>query len=123
MTYDEIKARYPHEYAEREKDKLRYRYPGSGGESYLDVIERLQPIVVELEQTHDSFLIVTHRVVARALLAYVQDIPSYQMVNMEVPLHVLYCLEPLPFGYDLKAWRWNEKSDTFEKVDQVLFST
>jgi hypothetical protein len=37
---------YPEEYAHREADKLRYRYPGVGGESYLDVIERIRPVII-----------------------------------------------------------------------------
>ena len=38
MTYEEIAAKFPVEFALRDKDKLCYRYPG--GESYLDVVER-----------------------------------------------------------------------------------
>ena len=34
----------------RQKDKLNYRYPGPAGESYRDVIERLRPMIVELER-------------------------------------------------------------------------
>lgn len=37
----DLKKHFPAEYEKREKDKLRYRYPGVGGESYLDVIERV----------------------------------------------------------------------------------
>ena len=35
LSYDEIAALYPVEYAMRNEDKLRYRYPN--GESYLDI--------------------------------------------------------------------------------------
>jgi broad specificity phosphatase PhoE len=37
---------YPEEYKKRHDDKLRYRYPGVGGESYLDVIERIRPVII-----------------------------------------------------------------------------
>ena len=37
MTYEEIAERFPKEFAERDQDKLRYRYPQ--GESYLDVCQ------------------------------------------------------------------------------------
>ena len=37
MTYEEIAENYPVEFAARDKDKLRYRYPD--GESYVDVCE------------------------------------------------------------------------------------
>ena len=48
MTYDGIKHKYPEEYALRKKDKLQYRYPGPGGEGYLDVISRLRKVVSSL---------------------------------------------------------------------------
>eukprot|EP00965_Chrysotila_dentata_P225433 6194751-Pleurochrysis_carterae.AAC.2 len=37
-----MKAKYPNEFKARLADKLHYRYPGVGGESYTDVIMRLQ---------------------------------------------------------------------------------
>jgi hypothetical protein len=40
LTYDQVKVRFPEEYRSRMQDKLKYRYPR--GESYLDVIARLE---------------------------------------------------------------------------------
>jgi hypothetical protein len=40
LTYDQVKVRFPEEYRARMQDKLKYRYPR--GESYLDVIARLE---------------------------------------------------------------------------------
>lgn len=37
---------FPLEHSKRLADKLRYRYPGVGGESYLDVIERIRPVII-----------------------------------------------------------------------------
>ena len=37
MTYEEIAEQFPIEFAARDRDKLRYRYPN--GESYVDVCE------------------------------------------------------------------------------------
>jgi predicted kinase len=45
-----MKAIYPAEYAKRMADKLNYRYPGVGGESYLDVIERVRPVIIGRHQ-------------------------------------------------------------------------
>lgn len=69
MTYDEIRAKWPEQYARRKEDKLRYRYPGAGGESYLDVINRLKAVIVEVERMQDHVLLVAHRVVARGALS------------------------------------------------------
>jgi broad specificity phosphatase PhoE len=43
LTYSEIKEKYPELYKEREVEKLKFRYPS--GESYLDVIGRLEPLI------------------------------------------------------------------------------
>lgn len=53
------------EYEKRLLDKLTYRYPGVGGESYLDVIERIRPVLIELERQRKSVVIVCHIAVLR----------------------------------------------------------
>jgi broad specificity phosphatase PhoE len=55
MTKEEIREKMPLEFEARETDKLAYRYPG-GGESYLDVIERVRPLIVELERLRNSVI-------------------------------------------------------------------
>ena len=60
-----IRTRFPKEYANREKDKLNYRFPGVGGESYLDIIERIRPVIVEIERQRRSVVIVCHIAVLR----------------------------------------------------------
>ena len=55
-----MEERFPKEAALRKKDKLSYRYPR--GESYLDVIARLEPLVQEIERHRESLLIVGHQV-------------------------------------------------------------
>jgi broad specificity phosphatase PhoE len=59
MTYEEIEEQYPEEFQLRENDKLAYRYPR--GESYLDVIARLEPIIMEMERHREPLLIVGHQ--------------------------------------------------------------
>jgi 6-phosphofructo-2-kinase len=95
MTYAEIQEKYSDEYALRLKDKLSYRYPGPGGEGYLDVINRLRPVIVELERMTDHALIVTHRSVARVLLAYFKGLRRDQVADLDCPLGMLYSLEPV----------------------------
>ncbi|CAH7673342.1 histidine phosphatase superfamily [Phakopsora pachyrhizi] len=59
MTYEEIKEHYPEDYAQRDDDKFNYRY--RGGESYRDVVVRLEPVIMELER-QENILIVCHQV-------------------------------------------------------------
>jgi 6-phosphofructo-2-kinase len=97
MTYDEIKTKHFAEFQKRQKDKLSYRYPGPGGESYLDVINRVRQIIVELERMTDHCLIITHRSVARILLAYFCNLPRDEVATLDCPLGMLYSLEPVSF--------------------------
>jgi 6-phosphofructo-2-kinase len=99
LQYQEIQEKYPSEFEDRQANKLTYRYPG--GESYVDVIERLRPIIIELERMESDILVVTHQVVLRTLLAYFMATPLKSMPTMEVPLHTLYCLKPQPYGTEL----------------------
>ena len=92
MTYEEIAEKLPAEADARKKDKLRYRYPQ--GESYLDVIQRLEPCILELERMQSPVLLIVHRAVARCLLSYFMDIDPNQIPHLEVPLHTVMKLQP-----------------------------
>ncbi|KAI8399472.1 Histidine phosphatase superfamily (branch 1) [Nakaseomyces glabratus] len=123
MTFPEIQAKFPSEFAERQRDKLRYRYPGIGGESYLDVINRLRPVITEVERIQDNVLIITHRVVARALLGYFMNLSVDIISNLDVPLHCVYCLETKPYGITWSLWEYDEDKDTFFKVPEYNLNT
>ncbi|KAH0559064.1 hypothetical protein GP486_004350 [Trichoglossum hirsutum] len=95
MTYSEIRKTYADEYELRRRDKLHYRYPGAGGEGYLDVINRLKAVIVEVERMTDHVLLIGHRSVARVLLAYFMGLKREDVADLDVPLGALYCLEPV----------------------------
>jgi 6-phosphofructo-2-kinase len=114
MTYKEIQEQYPEEYAHRKKDKLFYRYPGPGGEGYLDIINRLRAVIVEVERTTDHVLLVSHRSTARVLLAYFRGLKRDEVAQLDVPMGMLYMLEPKPYGVDFRAYRYNPETDWFD---------
>ncbi|KAK5172833.1 6-phosphofructo-2-kinase [Saxophila tyrrhenica] len=116
LTYNCIEKTHPEEFAARKKDKLHYRYPGPGGEGYLDIINRLRPVIVELERMTDHVLLVGHRSVARVLLAYFRGLDRQEVADLDVPIGMLYCLEPKPYGVDFKAYRWNRAAEWFDEV-------
>ena len=95
LTYDDIRTRYPDEYEHRRRDKLHYRYPGPGGEGYLDVIHRLRSVIVEIERMTDHVLLVGHRSIARVLLAYFLGLRRDAVADVDVPLGVVYMLQPV----------------------------
>jgi len=86
MTYEEIAAKFPVEFALRDKDKLCYRYPG--GESYLDVVERVSGLLTSISSSH-NLLIISHQATLRCLMALLLDSPLAELPYMKVPLHTV----------------------------------
>jgi 6-phosphofructo-2-kinase len=95
MTYADIKNKFPIEYDQRRQNKLQYRYPGAGGESYLDIIGRLSRVILEVERMTDHVLLVAHRSITRVLLAYFMALEQQEISDLDVPLGVAYLLEPV----------------------------
>jgi len=73
MTYEEIAEKFPQEFQSRDRSKFSYRYPR--GESYEDLVARLEPVIMELER-QENVLLIGHQAVLRCLLAYFMDKPS-----------------------------------------------
>jgi len=92
MTYEEIERVAPEEFAERARSKLCYRYPR--GESYLDVIERLEPVVMELERQRDPILIIGHQGILRILYAYFTGRSRDEAPHVPIPLNTVIKLVP-----------------------------
>lgn len=103
MTYEEIEQQFPEDFKARDDNKYEYRY--RGGESYRDIVIRLEPIIMELER-QENILIITHQAVLRCLYAYFMNVPQEESPWMSIPLHTLIRLEPrayLTFVSRIKA--------------------
>ncbi|KAL2293734.1 hypothetical protein FJTKL_05551 [Diaporthe vaccinii] len=124
MTYQEIKDQYPEDFEARDEDKYNYRY--RGGESYRDVVIRLEPIIMELERSED-ILIVTHQAVLRCIYAYFMKRDQEKSPWMHVPLHTLIKLTPRAYGTDEQRWdakiaavsTWRGKGSTAKHEEPV----
>ncbi|CED84624.1 bifunctional 6-phosphofructo-2-kinase fructose--bisphosphate 2-phosphatase [Phaffia rhodozyma] len=97
MTYEEIEEKYPDDYANRDDDKFNYRY--RGGESYRDVLTRLEPVIMELER-QENILIIGHQAIIRSLYAYFQGYSQEELPYIPIPLHTLIKLVPKAYGCD-----------------------
>ncbi|AQZ18766.1 FBP26 (YJL155C) [Zygosaccharomyces parabailii] len=104
MTYEEIEEKYPGDFKARDENKYEYRYPG--GESYRDVVIRLEPIIMELER-QENILIVTHQAVLRCIYAYFMNVPQEESPWMSIPLHTLIKLEPKAYGTEVTKIKAN----------------
>ena len=104
LTYEEIAKTYPEDFAARDDDKYNYRY--RGGESYRDVVIRLEPIIMELERS-ENVIIVTHQAVLRCIYAYYMNVPQEKSPWMEVPLHTLIKLTPRAYNTQEERFKGN----------------
>jgi broad specificity phosphatase PhoE len=68
------------------------RFPG--GESYRDLIKRLESVIIDMEQQTGPVLVVSHVSVLQSLIAYFRQSPISQCMSIEVPLHTVIKFTP-----------------------------
>ncbi|XP_045478320.1 6-phosphofructo-2-kinase/fructose-2,6-bisphosphatase-like isoform X2 [Harmonia axyridis] len=100
LTYEELQDLFPKELALRDHQKLKYRYPQ--GESYLDVMRRLVPVLMQLE-TETNVLVVSHQAVLRCILAYFLEKPLEEVPYMHVPLHTIIKVTLQGYNYNIET--------------------
>lgn len=83
LTYKEMERDYPLIHRFRGENKYTFRYPQ--GESYQDLVMRLEPVIMELENANRVVVVVAHQAVLRALLAYFGSTSAESSVYVEVP--------------------------------------
>lgn len=96
MTYAEIADQLPEVASARQADKFGYRYPQ--GESYQDLVDRLDPVVLELERRETPVLIVAHQAVLRVLYGYLSGTHPQRIPHLSVPLHTVLRVTPGAYG-------------------------
>ncbi|CAH0477153.1 unnamed protein product [Peronospora belbahrii] len=102
LTYEEIERFYPKHYAARLQDKLRYRYPGVGGESYVDVISRLRSLILEFERKKRDVLVICSESILRCLMGYFSGCEAAQVPHLQIYEDTVIELKPHRDGCDIK---------------------
>lgn len=121
MSYEEMQEKHPQEFAWRDQDKLRYRYPW--GESYIDIMNRLEPILLEIEQ-EDNLLVISHQAVLRCILGYFLNKKFEELPYMNVPLHTIIKLTTEGYKCRLEFIKLNvECVDTYRQQPKNCSST
>jgi len=121
MTYKEIQQYLPKEFAARQKDKLAYRYPR--GESYMDVILRLEPLAHELERTREPVLIVGHQGIHRIIYAYFMGLKREEAPYVSIPLNTVIKLSPHAYGcVEERICLMDKKEMLFDGQDEPVTS-
>ncbi|CAK8688827.1 unnamed protein product [Clavelina lepadiformis] len=101
MTYAEIQENFSDEFALRDQDKYHYRYPM--GESYHDLVTRLEPVIMELERS-ENVLVICHQAVMRCILAYYFNETSDSLPYIRCPLHTVVKLTPVAYGCKVESY-------------------
>ncbi|ESS70108.1 fructose-6-phosphate2-kinase/fructose-2 [Trypanosoma cruzi Dm28c] len=89
MTNEEIKALYPPISSFRHTDKVGFRYPN--GESYQDLMRRLEPILLDLDATRKCVLVVAHQAVLRTALSFFDGPAVEEAVHTPCPHRSVWC--------------------------------
>lgn len=89
MTYAEVRSRYKQIDQFRRESKYTFRYPGRG-ESYQDLVLRLESVIMELENTEKVVVVVAHQAVLRCLLAYFGSVSAESTIHVKVPHRVVW---------------------------------
>lgn len=104
LTYEEIKKFYPTHYHARQKDKLRYRYPGVGGESYVDLISRVRSLIIEFERKKRDVLVICNESVLRCLMGYFAGCEAEKVPYLDSYENTVIELSPHRDGCDIKTF-------------------
>ena len=88
MTYDEVARVYPLIAKFRGDHKYTFRYPQ--GESYQDLVLRIEPLIMALENANRTVIVIAHQAVLRALLAYFGSTSAENSVYWEVPHRTIW---------------------------------
>lgn len=99
LSYEEMQEQYPQEFAWRDQDKLRYRYPW--GESYVDTMMRVEPVIAELQEAN-NVLLISHQAILRCIIGYFMDKTPDELPYMEVPLHTIIRMSSQGHNYKLE---------------------
>ncbi|CAG9839675.1 unnamed protein product [Diabrotica balteata] len=100
LSYEELQEHFPKELALRDREKLKYRYPQ--GESYIDVMTRLMPVLTQLE-CETNVLTVSHQAVLRCVLGYFLETPPEEIPYIHVPLHTIIKLTLKGHSYNMET--------------------
>lgn len=101
MSYFDVEKKWPELISKRNKDKFNFKYPE--GESYYDVIKRINDFILEINRIEKNILIISHRAIVRCILGYFMNYKKQDIPYIEIPLHKINLIEKDLYFYKLKS--------------------
>ncbi|KAG0025166.1 hypothetical protein BGZ82_010185 [Podila clonocystis] len=101
LTPQEIEEKYPDECERAKNDPYRHRF--ARAESYYDLANRLEKVILELEREKNDVLIVAHESVIKCLYGYLFGLSERDIPSLVIPEGVL--LELVPTAYTTEETR------------------
>ena len=92
LTEDQFASQFPEDVARWRADMRHTRFPG--GESYADLLQRIEPFLIELEQQTSPVLVVSHLSVLQSLASYFTGQTLEEALTMSIPHHSVLQLTP-----------------------------
>ncbi|KAF0771864.1 hypothetical protein AaE_002387, partial [Aphanomyces astaci] len=76
-----------------------------GGESYMDLIFRLRPVVIEFERKKRDCLVICSESVLRCLMGYFTGVDADDVPHLPTKKGVVFELSPHRDGCDIKQFQ------------------
>lgn len=92
LTEDQFAEQQPEAFARWSSDVRHERFPG--GESYADLLSRIEPLLIELEQQTSPVLVVSHLSTLQALASYFTGASLNAALSTSIPHHTVLQLRP-----------------------------
>lgn len=116
MSKIEVKSKFPEEEFVRNSNKLVFRYPR--GESYMDVLDRIEPIIFEIERIKNPVIIVAHLKILRCLYGYFAGVPLEIIPDLAMPRNTIIKFVPDAYGYYEMRYKINVETGDITKDDK-----
>uniref|UniRef100_A0A6B2L905 6-phosphofructo-2-kinase domain-containing protein n=1 Tax=Arcella intermedia TaxID=1963864 RepID=A0A6B2L905_9EUKA len=111
MSKADIANKMPEVWQKWRKDPYHFRFPS--GESYEDLVYRLDPFILQLERFTVPVLVVVHDTVLQVLYSYFKNQDVTQSPLLHLPKHTIIELASARTG-------WTEKSFPLAKAEENI---
>lgn len=128
ISYMDFKSKFPEEHRDRELNKITFRFPR--GESYMDLIKRIEPVIFEIERIKVPVIVVGHLGMLRCLYGYFAGVPLDMIPNLEIPINSIIKFVPEAYGFyevrfyiDVETGEIKKDDKSFVKFPDNLMHT